>query len=121
MKGLLMNRYTIPLPEALKLAAQRRAERHATVQAELDDLKAGGCALNINAAQVIALQDAGLLYDFETGFIEDFTQAPDNPGRAILSEALNQRHQFYTEVATVYTDDSAKLLQELSREMTVAL
>ncbi len=29
--------YTIPLPEALQLAARRRAERYASVQAELDE------------------------------------------------------------------------------------
>jgi hypothetical protein len=114
-----MNRYTIPLPEALKLAAQRRAERHAHYQSLLDEIIADGEAVNVNAAQLIQLEDAGLLYDFETGFIEDFTQAPDNPGRAILSEALNQRHQFYTEVAAACKNDSAKLLQELSREMTI--
>lgn len=116
-----MNRYTIPLPEALKLAAQRRAERHASVQADIDDLIAGGCAVNINAAQLIQLEDAGLLYDFETGFIEDFSQADDNPGRAILSAALTQRHHLYEQVAATHKTDSRKLLQELAREMTATI
>lgn len=107
-----MNRYTIPLPEALKLAAQRRAERHAATQAELDELKSSGCAVNINAAQLIALEDADLLYDFESGFVEDFTTAPDNPGRAILSAALARRPQ---------PEPAQELLRELSREMTEVL
>jgi len=129
-----MNRFTIPLPEALQLARKRQAERYAAVQADLDDLRADGYTITISTAQLIALEDAGLNYDFETGLVEDFTQAPDNPRRGLSVEELRERltnlsipiaanrQQFYTEVAqTLPASDSGELLAELTSEMTATL
>ncbi|MCE7982512.1 MAG: hypothetical protein DYG89_15075 [Caldilinea sp. CFX5] len=122
-----MNRYTIPFPEALKLAAQRRAERHAHYQALLDEMIADGEAVNINPSQLIILEDAGLDYDFATGFCTErlpLIEAAPQPVGALPNRQqfyLN-RQQFYLQVATTLpTVERAELLQEMSREMTATL
>lgn len=112
--------YTIPLPEALQLAARRRAERYASVQAELDELSAVGCAVHINAAQLILLEEANLLYDFESELVEDFSIAPDNPARRIYFMAID-RQRLYQQVAPAEPTASADLLAELTSEMTATL
>lgn len=125
-----MNRYTIPLPEALQLAAKRQAERLAGIQADLDDLTEAGCTLTITAVQLLRLENAGLLYDFETGLVEDFAQAPDNPRRGLsvaeITERLAQlptapgRQQFYTQVVQTLPVQNTEL-RELTQEMMAGL
>ena len=130
-----MNNYTIPLAEALSLARKRQAERYAATQADLDDLVAAGCTVNISTAQLIVLEDAGHNYNFETGLVEDFTQSPDNPRRGLSVEEVRERlanliipptalnrQQFYTQVAqTLPASESGEVLRELTAEMTAAL
>lgn len=61
----------LTLEQALYLAAARRAERMALIQADIAELSAAGCAVTILPVQLLRLEDAGLLYDFESGLVED--------------------------------------------------
>ncbi|MGE3487950.1 MAG: hypothetical protein AB7L09_24785 [Nitrospira sp.] len=59
--------FTMPLPEALALAARRRADRLAGYQADLNKLAEQGVKVTITAIQLLQLEDAGLIFDFDTG------------------------------------------------------
>lgn len=81
--------YTIPLTEALKLAAQRRAERLAGIQSDLDDLRTAGCEVAITAAQLLQLEDAGFLYDFESELCEDFTLVRAQEAKRLVQSSID--------------------------------
>lgn len=87
--------YTIPLTEALKLAAQRRAERLAGIQADLGDLRTAGCEVAITAAQLLQLEDADLLYDFDSGLCEDFTLVKQRQAQQVVQATLTARTDVY--------------------------
>ncbi len=87
--------YTIPLNEALKLAAQHRADRLAGIQADLAELTAAGCPVNITAAQLLQLEDAGFLYDFDSELCEDFTLVQVQAAQRVVQESINARREVY--------------------------